>query len=106
MLIPINRDFDQEYSNDIWKGFSAKQLCYLLGAAGVSVLVSTVLYFQVKLMIQICIYAGVFSVIPIVALGFWSFQEMSLAQFIAVYFIQKKTQFLFWIPQEYEGEVR
>ena len=59
MKIDINKDFEEQYKNELWKGFTARELAY----AGIALFVAGIIAFGIwkitGLAINIAIYAGI-----------------------------------------------
>lgn len=71
MNIPINKDFDNDYKETIWKGFSLYELVHLLIGTAVSVALCLILWLAVKLPVIAAIYLSIPIGFPVIAAGFW-----------------------------------
>ena len=69
MKINLNKDFEEQYKNELWKGFTARELGYgvvaLLVAGGVAFSV----WKATGLAINLSIYAGIPFMVPIIYLA-------------------------------------
>ena len=69
MKIDINKDFEEQYKNELWKGFTARELAY----AGIALFVAGMIAFGIwkitGLAINIAIYAGIPFMAPIIYLA-------------------------------------
>lgn len=69
MKIDINKDFEEQYKNELWKGFTARELAY----AGIALFVAGIIAFGIwkitGLAINIAIYAGIPFMAPIIYLA-------------------------------------
>ena len=69
MKIDLNKDFEEQYKNELWKGFTARELGYgvvaLLVAGGIAFSV----WKATGLAINLSIYAGIPSMVPIIYLA-------------------------------------
>ncbi len=96
MNIPINKDFEREYQEDVWRGFSLRQLIFL--GIGVCIGASIVLfaYFYLGFPIQACVYLGVPAMAPALVAGFYTYQGMTILEYVKVILYEKKTEVLIW----------
>lgn len=74
MKVNINKDFLTEYKDDVWKGFSMKELITLIIAACVAGGVICLLHFRFGIDPATAVYGGVPVAIPIILLGFFKYQ--------------------------------
>lgn len=69
MKIDLNKDFEEQYKNELWKGFTARELGYgvvaLLVAGGIAFSV----WKATGLAINLSIYAGIPFMVPIIYLA-------------------------------------
>lgn len=69
MKINLNKDFEEQYKNELWKGFTARELGYgvvaLLVAGGIAFSV----WKATGLAINLSIYAGIPFMVPIIYLA-------------------------------------
>ncbi len=103
MNIPINKDFERDYKDSAWKGYSLKELKYLV--SGVAVAVLAVLFFWLKLGIPVtaAIYIGVPVGAPVIFAGFIrSKNGLSLWQNMKAIRYRRATAVLFWKAGEYD----
>ncbi|MBD9337047.1 MAG: PrgI family protein [[Ruminococcus] faecis] len=82
MKIDINKDFEKQYKNELWKGFTARELTY----AGVALFVAGAIAFGVwkvtGLAINISIYAGIPFMAPIVYLAMVQHQGHTWTEYL------------------------
>lgn len=69
MKIDLNKDFEEQYKNELWKGFTARELIYGMGALLVAGVVAFTVWKGTGLAINICIYAGIPFMAPIIYLA-------------------------------------
>lgn len=87
MHIKINKDFQTEYKEELFRGLSAKEAVSLAAGAGVAGLLTFLLYDRAGVPVEAGIYAGVFCAIPVLMAGFLTIQGLSPARYFkeAVY---------------------
>ena len=106
MNIPINKDFERDYKDSAWKGYSLRELKYLASGAAIAVL--TVLFFWLELGIPVtaAIYIGVPMGAPVILTGFMKTKNgLSLWQNWKAARYRKATAVLFWEAGEYEPQL-
>ena len=74
MKVNINKDFLTEYKDDVWKGFSMKELITLIVAAFVAGCVVCLLHFKFGIEPATAVYGGVPAAIPVILFGFFKYQ--------------------------------
>lgn len=57
MKIDLNKDFEEQYKNELWKGFTARELLYGAVALLVAGTIAIIVRKATGLAINICIYA-------------------------------------------------
>lgn len=71
MNIPINKDFERDYKDNAWRGFSLHELKYLAAGVCVAVILCLVLWRCVGLSVTAAIYIGIPGGCPLILAGFW-----------------------------------
>lgn len=69
MKIDLNKDFEEQYKNELWKGFTARELLYGAVALLVAGTIAIIVWKATGLAINICIYAGIPFMAPILYLA-------------------------------------
>lgn len=69
MKIDLNKDFEEQYKNELWKGFTAKELGYGAVALLVAAAIALTVWKTTGLAINLCIYAGIPFMVPIIYLA-------------------------------------
>lgn len=69
MKIDLNKDFEEQYKNELWKGFTARELAYGGVALLVAGTIALLVWKATGLAINICIYAGIPFMAPILYLA-------------------------------------
>lgn len=102
MNIPINKDFETEYKENAWKGFSRSEIKYGALGLAVAVISGLLLIFVWKVHYQIGIYMSVFCMAPVVAAGFWKSRNgLSLMDNYKAVRYREKTHRLVYKAREY-----
>lgn len=106
MNIPINKDVEKDYRNEIMKGFTwAEAGCMALGIAVVIVVaVGAWLLFHVSP--RYGCYIGLPIAFPIILLGFKKFQGLSAFAYLKEILYEKRTGILSYDAMEAPDETR
>ena len=82
MKIDINKDFEEQYKNELWKGFTARELAY----AGIALFVAGIIAFGIwkitGIAINIAIYAGIPFMAPIIYLAMVKHQGHTWTEYL------------------------
>lgn len=100
MDIKINKNFEKEYKDDAWRGFSMKEIGALICAA---IVAGVAMYFVNRYTgpeLATCVYIAVPVVAPIIACGFWTNQEMGPVKWFKEVIWWKKTSHLIYEAEE------
>lgn len=100
MKIPINRDLNKDFKNDVFKGFDWKELLY--GVIGLVLIIVTAIVcgFYLHVPAQLCIVIGVVPAIPVFYLGFHKIQDMSVMEYFKEFLYDKMTEELIYDADE------
>lgn len=101
MRLVINKDFVKEYTNDVWRGFTLRQLISLLCGLGVMLGCMYVLNKWTGIPAATCVYIAVPAAVPVLLLGFWTYQDMSVLTLLREIWYSKKTAHLAYEAQEF-----
>ena len=96
MNIPINKDFEREYREDVWRGFSLRQLLFLGVGVCIGAGVILFVYFYLGFPIQACVYLGVPAMAPALVVGFYTYQGMTILEYVKALLYEKNTKVLVW----------
>lgn len=96
MNININKDFEKEYKDDSWRGFSMQEVICIGIALSVAVAVSIWFYYTYHIPLNMVIYLGVPPAIPLLVYGFYRYQGMNLLEFIKEVREGRKVRKLFY----------
>ena len=102
MNININKDFEKEYKDDSWRGFSMQEVCCIGIALSVAAAVSMWFYYNYHVPINTVIYTGVPPAIPLLVYGFYRYQGMNLLELIREISEERKSNKLFYEAGEAE----
>lgn len=103
-MTPINDDFEKEYKNDVWKGFSLPELLTLGSALALMVGIMFFLVFGLDIDVTISLLVAMLPAVPVLMITFGKNQEGD--SFWEVYQqkrYQNATRILSYECGEYEG---
>ena len=87
MNININKDFEKEYKDDSWRGFSMEEVLFF--------------YYQFHLPLNMVLYLGLPPAAPILLLGFFRYYGMRLTELMKEIWYEKKIKNLSYEAGEY-----
>lgn len=100
MRIPINKDIDEEYKDQLALGFSMKEFGWILLAIIFIGTVGLSCYFLFGLTPEVCIYIGIpFGVIP-VFVGMRKYQGQTFVQHVKELIYESRTRDLIYDADE------
>ena len=102
MNININKDFEKEYKDDSWRGFSMQEVCCIGIALSMAAAVSMWFYYTYHVPLNTVIYTGVPPAIPLLVYGFYRYQGMNLLELIREIREERKSNKLFYEAGEAE----
>lgn len=82
MKIDLNKDFDTQFKNEVWRGFTGRELLFGAIALAVGALVTVTVWWVTKLPINVCVYFGVPFIALIGAGGLLNYQGKSIIALI------------------------
>lgn len=85
MKININKSIEQSYKNEIWKGFTLREVGCAAGALITIGAVAFLSYRLLHLSLTIGVYIGIPFAFPFILLGFKKFSGMTLLQYLKVW---------------------
>lgn len=106
MLIPINKDFERDFKEDFFKGFSFHEFIAVLVSAA-SVILAAVFFSQIcGISLDMAALLGVPCAIPATFIGFWrSPTGLSVIAYMQAKSRWKQTQHLIYQNMEYSVAV-
>lgn len=94
MKININKSIERTYKNEIWKGFTLKEVGCAIGALSAIGLIAFLSYRFLHLSFSIGVYIGIPFAFPFVLLGFKKFSGMTLLNYLKVRKARKESGIL------------
>lgn len=100
MQIEIKKDIENEYKDELIKGFSVKE-AIALGVAGIVALcIALPLWFYFGISVEQAIYIAVACVLPILAMGFLKIQGQSPLKFLMEVIYESRVKILTYDADE------
>lgn len=106
MNIKINKNFEKEYKEDAARGFTLKEIVSLIAAFAVIGGGTYLLYKKGGIEPEIAMRLATVLAVPMVAMGFYTYQEMSPLQFLTEYSYFRRTSLLTYAAGEITDENR
>lgn len=106
MNININKDFEKEYKDESFRGFSMKEAFWIGAALCAAVGTSIYCYYRFQVPLNMVLYVGIFPALPFLVMGFYRYQDMSLAAFMKELLYERKIKKLCYVAGEYESEIQ
>ncbi len=94
MQIDIKKDIEEEYKDELYKGFSTKEMIAIVTAFGTAALVIFFLWYFVGLALEICVFISIPFAMPSIACGFYKIQGLSLWMYIKEMYHMHRTRCL------------
>lgn len=102
MNIRINKNFEEEYKEEIGRGFSLKEMAAILTAVPLMFTAGYLLYKYAGLELETAVYVAVPAAIPVLACGFYTYQEMSPFRFLKEFYYSFRTSLLTYEAGEWK----
>lgn len=102
MKIRINKDFETAFPDEFVAGFTLKQSLTALVGLAIAGVVALILYRYSGFSIVECTYIGIPVMIPVVAVGFFTYQMETPIGMAKEFYYESKTKLLLYEPEEYE----
>jgi len=102
MTIPINKDPDTEYKNELMFGYTLKEVLCVAAALLIIAGVTALVYFKFNIALNVGCYFGIPLAFPVIFLGFKEWYGMSITRFISELGYEKKTRELAFDADELE----
>lgn len=101
MNIKLNKDFETEYPNDVWKGFDGRQVATLGVAAVLGGGLIVLIWWKTKIDPSYCVYLAMPFIAGVLFLGFKQYQGMYLEEYLKELWYEKKTKHLSYDAGEF-----
>ncbi len=104
MSIPINKDLEENYRNEFFKGLTLKELLSVALGFVLMVVVAVLAFFYTDLAPMVCVYAGLpFVVVPMV-FGFGKIQGLTIKSYLKELIYERRTALLVYRADELPAE--
>ncbi len=104
MNIPINKDIETEYKNELYKGLTLRECGYFAVSVAVMGTAAVLLIFKSGLAVEACVYIGIACGVPILFLGFKKFQGgLTVFEYLKEILWERKTRVLTYDAGEIQG---
>lgn len=105
MQIQINKNFETEYKDDVWKGFDGRETITIAVAVTISIIICYCLYKYAHIPLELVIYIAIPVVLPILLVGIYKYQDMSIWELIKEIIYEDEIRILCWDAGEYDYPV-
>lgn len=102
MNITLNKDFEVEYPDDVWKGFTARQVAAIVLAGAVAVGTGVLIWKLTGLSPNYCVYLGMPVMAGILYIGFKQNQGMYLEEYVKELSFERKIRHLTFDAGEFD----
>lgn len=100
MQIPINKDFEEEYKNELAKGFTMRELVSIVAAVLLAAGVTLLVWHLTGLAPNECVYIGLPFCVPILLAGFFKKQGLTLDAYLKELLYERRTRLLTYDADE------
>lgn len=100
MRIPINKDLEEDYKDQLFAGYSTVEMAWIALAAVMIFGAAYIMYTYFSLPLETCAYVGVPFGAPAIFLGFKKFQGLTIWQYIKELDYERKTRLLLYDADE------
>lgn len=100
MKIAINKDIEEAYKDEFFKGFTLRETAYIVIALTVMIGVTVLLYLVFGLNLSVGVYIGAPLGLPFVFIGFKKYQGLTLSEYLREKSYRKKTRILLYEADE------
>lgn len=104
MKLLTNKDFEKEYKDDAWRGFSGGEVLGLSTALVCCILMMYLFWKYAELPLSVAVYPAVFLSSPVLAVGFYTYQEMKVPELLREWYWSKRISKLTFEAGEYKGQ--
>ena len=102
MNIKLNKDFETEYPDDVWRGFTARQVVTILFAGALAIGVGALVWKLTGINPKYCIYLGMPVMGLILYIGFKQNQGMHLEEYLKELSYERKIRHLTFEAGEFD----
>ena len=102
MNIKLNKDFEVEYPDDVWRGFTARQVITIIFAAACAIGTGALVWKLTEIPPNYCVYAGMPVMAGILYVGFKQTQEMYLEEYLKELSFERKIRHLTFDAGEFD----
>lgn len=106
MNIPINKDLEEEYKSEWVKGFTYKEVFFVIISMAIIVGATVITWKLTEKPIDMCIYIGLPFGFPTLILGFKKIQNLSVYAYLKEMIYEWKTRELTYDAEELPEENR
>ncbi len=104
MKLLTNKDFEKEYKDDAWRGFSGGEVLALIGALLCCIGMMYLLWKYARMPLSVAVYPAVFLSSPVLAMGFFTYQDMKVPELFREWYWSRKISKLIFEAEEYPGQ--
>lgn len=104
MNIKLNKDFEREYPDDVWKGFTKRQTLTIALAAALGSCIIVGIWYLTGIRPYYCVYLGMPVIAGILFGGFKQYQGMYLEEYIKELIFEWKTRQLSYEADELDEQ--
>lgn len=105
MKIDINKDFEEKYKNT-YKGLTGGEAATAAVALVIAGITAWMVWFHFGLPINVSVYLGIPVMVPVILLGIFKYQGMSLPELIKEFLYSVRTKELPYEAEEYNESYR
>lgn len=103
MKININKDFEEAYKENFFKGFTMKETFCIALALAIAIGVAAFFTITFSLPINVSIYLGLPFAAPVLIIGFKKFQGLTLVEYIKELIYENQIKELYYDADEATG---
>lgn len=94
MNIKLNKDFETEYPDDVWRGFTIRQVISIFLAGAFAIGTGALIWYLTRINPTYCVYLGMPVMAIILYIGFKQNQDMYLEEYIRELSYERKIRHL------------
>lgn len=100
MRIPINKDLEEEYKDQLFAGYSTMETVWIVVAAAMVIGAAVLAYNLLSLPLETCAYVGIPFGIPAIFIGFKKFQGLTVFEYLRELVYENRTRLLLYDADE------
>lgn len=104
MQLQINKNFEKVYKHETWKGFTLKETIVVFVVLALTMGIAIGLWYYQGISVDVGVYMAFPFIIPIIAGGFYTYQDMSVRMLMKEWIYCQKTKKLFFAAGEISDE--